>query len=144
MRGKGSEEQHAPFAGAADLVLPDLVWRGAPVPIDSDAVPSVNWPEGWEPVDGDKAEYELNCLRREVPPGHPLFATNVRAWATGWLEMSFNATLFKLLDGTGRVAVVRLEDYPAYHAEPPEPVTKFYDSFDDWFLASSTEPDSNR
>lgn len=138
VRTSGRKETMEDYKGAADLLLRSLEWQLAGVPDDPDAPPDVNglaWPEGWEPVcKSDDADFLMSELRRAVAPGHPLFALEVRPWAS-----SMEGVLYRMLDGTGRVVQVRYEG-PA-DADPAQttrgPTTDFFDDLDAWLKSKA-------
>jgi hypothetical protein len=84
----------------------------------------VQWLDPWWHVAAERpdlaAAYESE-LRAELGAGHPLFGVPVAA--VGKYDGS-DDVLFRLLDGSGRVAMVHLTW--ARHPEPPPwPVTEF-------------------
>jgi hypothetical protein len=130
LRGRDRDESMVPNHATFSLSLPDFRWEqvsSAPAD-DLDAPPKADWPEGWHPIHGRKRAYFYRQdLLNEAPPGHPLFAANVRAWA----ENHGGPTLFKLLDGTGRLAQLSLvEEF--HRATLPDPVPTYFDTFDQW------------
>ncbi len=74
-------------------------------------------------------------LQRETPPGHVLHSVPVVALAR---RMDNDDVLFRLDDGTARVAVVHLTY--ASGSDPRWPATELFDSAAAW-LASSHEID---
>jgi hypothetical protein len=116
---------------AFKLLLDPLRWERCHPSPDLDAVPQIEWPYQWTPiVKAGDADYAMNNLRHVAPVGHPLFACNVRPWADNIYDV-----LFKVLDGTPRVAQVRSGN--SYeHAQLPEPRTVFFDTLADWIAAA--------
>jgi hypothetical protein len=115
---------------AFKLLLDPLRWEPCVASPDLDAAPHIEWPYPWTPVQRARdAAYLINCLRHEAPIGHPLFPCNVREWAE-----NLGDVLFKVLDGTSRVAQVALSD-GREHAKLPEPRTTFFDSLEGWIAA---------
>lgn len=68
-------------------------------------------------------------LKREVGPGHPLYGIPVQAIAK---SESNDDMLYRLLDGTGRVAEVHLTWTRSPPERPPWPVTAIFASLDEW------------
>ena len=97
-----------------------------------DPPPDFWWPDPWARVPAKEVHFLLHHLRTEAPLGHPLFAANVRP-----LAQQFDRVLMRVLDGTGRVAVVTL-NHLDQHATPPDPHTTFYDSVDAALAAGQT------
>jgi hypothetical protein len=128
----------SPLEGAFQLKLKTLTWQRATVPQDRFAIPSINWPSGWSAMeDADHARYQRNSLLHAMPPGHALFAADVRAWANCSTH-SRCTTLFRLTDGTDRVATVEAFDWPEFeHAEYPSPQTQIFETIDEWLRFES-------
>ncbi|HYH78306.1 MAG TPA: hypothetical protein VEX86_00865, partial [Longimicrobium sp.] len=68
-------------------------------------------------------------LRREVAPGHPLHGVPVEA--IGKRDAS-DDVLFRLLDGSGRVAMVHLTWTSSPPERPPWPATALFASLEEW------------
>ena len=132
LKPKGKGQTPVRYIEAADLVLADLTWRPAAVPEDENRLPWLeDWPEEWQPISDKMTEFYVNELRHQLPLGHPLFAANVRPWATGPRE----ELLVKMLDGTDRVAVIEAEIglvMLGRHHDLPSPSTVFYDNLHAW------------
>jgi hypothetical protein len=120
------------WTGSAELELDSLKWRphvlSRPIPGPTELDERLT-ARGWTPIQPKYFEFELNNLRWEVPPGHPLFACNVAPWASGPSGPNCEV-LYRLLDGTGRLARVAVQDLNR-HAELPLPVTTFYQDVED-------------
>ena len=68
----------------------------------------MGWLDPWWPTtewDGQAHQAYLNQLRREISPRHKIFGLALRLIGQ---QGSTDDTLFELLDGSGRVAVVDL------------------------------------
>jgi len=76
-------------------------------------------------------------LKREVGPGHPLYG--VAAEAIGKRDGS-DDVLFRLLDGSGRVAVVHLTWTRSPPERPPWPGTAIFAGLDE-FAEECMRPD---
>jgi hypothetical protein len=92
----------------------------------------VEWLEPWWSV--AEAEPDLvpglaHELRREVAPGHPLYGIPVEAIGT---RGDNDDVLFRLTDGSGRVAVVHLTWTQSPSERPPWPATQLYPSLEAW------------
>jgi hypothetical protein len=90
------------------------------------------WLEPWWPIaesGQDLANGFEEELRREVAPGHPLHGILVEAVGR---HNGCDDVLFRLLDGTGRVAVVHLTWTQSPPEQPPWPVTEVFDSLEAW------------
>ena len=88
------------------------------------------WLERWVPIDrADRAVALAGRLAVEAGPDHPLYGIPVETVGRGGDR---DDVLYRLLDGTGRVAVVHL----TWTASPPErypyPWTTLYPSFEAW------------
>jgi hypothetical protein len=92
----------------------------------------MNWLKPWRPTGDNVAEEQALEWRlfMEVGPGHPLFG--IRAKLIGRHDGSDDA-LFRLMDGSARVAVVHLT-WIGRQEEPPFPLTDLYASLDDWAI----------
>lgn len=95
---------------------------------------AVEWLEPWVPIE----EYGPGAgpamageLTRELGPGHPLYRVPVEAIGR---RGDRDDVLFRLLDGSGRVAVVHL----TWTRSPPErypwPATAFFPSVEAWVV----------
>jgi hypothetical protein len=67
-------------------------------------------------------------LEREVPPGHVMYQVSAKLIARG----NGDDALFKILDGTGRVADVHLT-WARVQERLPWPITTIYASLEEWF-----------
>lgn len=85
-------------------------------------------PEGWQPIGEATAENLAAELARELPVGHPLSGIPVVAVALG---PEPDDVLFRLLDGSGRLAVVHLTWRQGVESLP-WPFTTLYDNEADW------------
>ena len=83
----------------------------------------------WSTEDYDEHFHETfrQQLEREVPPGHCLYQMPVRLIARG----NGDDALFRLLDGSGRVAGVHLT-WSTHREKLPWPVTTIYDTLEEW------------
>jgi hypothetical protein len=92
---------------------------------------SFEWLEPWYSIEGNPAQVEAmgQELRRELGQGHALFGIPVRAIAR---RGDCDDVLFRLLDGTGHVAVVHLTWTYRPPEEPPWPTTALFPTFDAW------------
>jgi hypothetical protein len=87
--------------------------------------------EPWSPIENRvQASHLVSELRRELAEGHPLFGIPVEAVAISDAEN--DDILFRLLDGTNRVAVVHLTWTQNPPDQPPWPYTVLYQSFEEW------------
>ena len=134
LRLQGTRVKRPRNHAAAELDLQTLTWRPAspPPPDPADQPPDGWWPDPWAGVPAKDARFLLHQLRTEAPLDHPLFAANVRP-----LAQQFNRVLVRLLDGTGRFAVVTLTDLDR-RATPPDPHTTFHDDLDAALRAGGT------
>lgn len=99
----------------------------------------MEWGERWSPIDdaGTARNMEME-LARELSSSHPLF--NVPVTAIG-LRIDSDDVLFRLFDGSGRLAVVHLT-WRQGPEPPPWPYTMFYrDDADQSFRVSTEESD---
>lgn len=95
-------------------------------------LPGMRWLHPWHAVADLGPEFAAmfeEVLRREVAPGHPLHG--VPAEAVGKRDPS-DDVLFRLLDGSGRVAVVHLTWTRSPPERPPWPGTLLFDSAEAW------------
>jgi hypothetical protein len=92
----------------------------------------VVWLEPWCDVadlsPGCAATFE-RVLTWEVAPGHTLHGVPVAAVGK---RDGTDDVLFRLLDGSGRVAVVHLTWTQSPPERPPWPSTELFDSFEAW------------
>ena len=88
----------------------------------------MEWLSPWWSTENQDEQFHLEFkmqLEMEVGPEHPLHGIETRLIARG----NSDDALFKLLDGSGRYAVVHLTW--ARHPEPfPWPVTEVFDSLE--------------
>ncbi len=87
----------------------------------------IEWLEPWWPVDewtDEQRESFEKQLQREVGPTHPLYGVPMRIVAR---DGSSDNTLFEILDGAGRYAVVHLTWSPSQE-KMPWPGTEIHDS----------------
>lgn len=86
--------------------------------------------EPWVPIDRAEAAAALaDRLAVEVGPGHPLHAVPVQAVGR---RADRDDVLYRLLDGTGRVAVVHLTWTGSPPERPPYPWATLYPSIEAW------------
>ena len=100
----------------------------------------MHWLDPWHAVGDlgpDFAAMFEEVLRREVGRGHPLYG--VPAEAIGKRDGT-DDVLFRLLDGSGRVAEVHLTWTRNPPERPPWPGTAIFASFDEW-AEESMRPD---
>ena len=137
IEGSGRAETHRANERAFEVELDTWRWREIEVPPDRYAIPDIAWPDGWTPLHKKRdADYVLNRLFDQLPPGHPLFAVQLRPWA----EAAYGTrVLGKVLDDTPTVATVELQDYGARHAALPKPQTVFYPNLDEWLRVAPAE-----
>lgn len=114
------------------LDLRTHAWRnvGHPKPA---LPPGLTLPSPWEPLGEDDSIGRSVTFRREIPPGHPLFALPAQAVAT---HGSFGPTLFALLDGTSRYAAAEL----TFVGRQDFPLTRIFDSLGDALTADLSLP----
>jgi hypothetical protein len=137
IEGAGRDEQHVANPAVHELHVPTATWRPrmGPPPAPRDDPAATEWPPPWRAIEVANARFPLYDLRRSVPPGHPLFATDVRPLA----ERGYSGvTLFRLIDGTNRVAEVHPPGEQLRHATLPEPMTTFYATLDTWRAAAAS------
>jgi hypothetical protein len=86
----------------------------------------------WATDDSDEAFHDTfrRQLEREVSPGHCLYQVPVRLMARG----NGDDALFRILDGSGRVAEVHLT-WSGSPQTPPWPRSAIYDSLEAWVEA---------
>jgi hypothetical protein len=97
----------------------------------------MEWPYPFSPIDdqpkvGPVFEDEL---RRELKTGHVLFGLPVQAIGRRYDQ---DDVLFRLLDGSGRVAEVHLS-YAGERERPPWPETALFDTFAQWIESVKEE-----
>ena len=98
---------------------------------------SIQWLEPWRPIDDpDLARVFEDELARELASDHPLANLPRRAIGQHTIRDEY---LFKLEDGTGRVALVRLS-WTGSREKPPWPQSRFYENEADW-MANGMLPD---
>jgi hypothetical protein len=89
----------------------------------------VEWLEPWRHVAAERpdlaAAYERE-MQAELGAGHPLFGVPVAAVAK---HDGSDDVLFRVLDGSGRVAVVHLT-WARHPEPPPRPATEFFPGID--------------
>jgi hypothetical protein len=91
---------------------------------------SMDFLEPWASTEGLDERFHatfLNQLKTEVGPGHPMFEKPAKLIARG----NGDDCLFKLLDGTERVAVVHLT-WAKHRERLPFPGTSIYESIQEW------------
>jgi len=90
------------------------------------------WLDPWYPMN-KRSQYAIALFERqlqlEVGQGHPLFGIPCEAFGK---HDACDDVLFRLLDGTGRVAVVHLT-WAKSPERPPWPGTTIYASLYEWF-----------
>jgi hypothetical protein len=92
----------------------------------------MEWLYPWWPTAEKGREFAATferVLAREVGPGHPLYGVPAEAIGKhdGWDDV-----LFRLLDGSSRVAVVHLTWTRSLPERPPWPITQLYSSLEEW------------
>jgi hypothetical protein len=100
----------------------------------------MEWLDPWHPVAALGPQFAAlfeEVLAREVARGHPLHGVPVEA--IGKRDGS-DDVLFRLLDGSGRVAVVHLTWTSSPPERPPWPDTGIFGSFDE-FAGVCMRPD---
>ena len=110
-----------------DLSLNDRVWRLSDSPAPQPVPAGTEWPPGWRKIREQAADSARQAILQTTIFGHPLFALPLRAVAEGGCGL----TLFEVLDGTGRVAVVEVP-YGSPRETPPEPATLVFADFAAW------------
>jgi hypothetical protein len=93
----------------------------------------VKWLDPWYSIVSNHARVSAmeRELQREVAAGHPMFGLAVNAIGS---RCDCDDVLFRILDGTNRVAVVHLS-WPHHPPDkPPWPHTTIYDSLECWAL----------
>ncbi|HEU4557304.1 MAG TPA: hypothetical protein VFS20_05620 [Longimicrobium sp.] len=92
----------------------------------------MEWLYPWFAVNALEPKYATlfeEELKREVAPGHPLYGIPVQAIAK---SESNDDMLYRLLDGTGRVAEVHLTWISSPPDRPPWPLTATFSSLEEW------------
>jgi hypothetical protein len=90
----------------------------------------MEWPEPWQPVEDPEEGLALEAeLARELSAPHPLYGLPV---AVVGRRIDCDDVLFRLLDGTGRYALVHLT-YCDGQEQAPWPGTTLYERSEDWF-----------
>jgi hypothetical protein len=100
----------------------------------------MEWIFPWVPVEALGPHFAATfeqVLKREVAPGHPLYG--IPAQAIGKRDIS-DDVLFRLLDGSGRVAEVHLTWTSSPPERPPWPSTGIFASLEEW-AEESMRPD---
>jgi hypothetical protein len=89
------------------------------------------WLEPWHSVAEKPAESASmeRELEHELAPGHPLFGVLVETFGRRYDR---DDVVYRLLDGSGRIAVVHLTWTRSPPDRPPWPSTTFYDTQDLW------------
>ena len=98
------------------------------------------WLEPWVDLASrgpDRAGAFERELDRELAPGHVLYGVPVAAIGK---RDGTDEVLFRLLDGSGRVAVVHLTWTQSPPDRPPWPVAEVYSGFDE-FVEQRMKPD---
>ena len=131
---EGPAQKSVANSQAADLLLTEMIWKPAPAPALEE--PSdISLPYPWKAISRNRERsYLIDELRQQVPIGHPLFAVNVDPVA----EDDSGKLLFRLRDGSGRFACVELELMEERHAALPKPLTKFYESIEEFIGAEES------
>jgi hypothetical protein len=92
----------------------------------------IEWLEPWYALGSEDAEraraFEFE-LARELSPGHPLAGVPVEAFGK---RDDNDDVLFRLRDGSGRLAVVHLT-FIGKPDRPPWPAMALFDNDTDWF-----------
>jgi hypothetical protein len=93
----------------------------------------VKWLEPWYSIADDDAQVSgmERELRRELAPGHALFAVPVTAIGR---RCDCDDVIYSIEDGTARVAVVHLTWNQNPPDPPPWPDTLLYESIDRWMI----------
>jgi hypothetical protein len=89
-------------------------------------------PPGWFYPDEDQARNLLEELRRELPPGHPLFGVALETLA--WQNGANDDTLFRHRDTPDRVTVVHLT-WKMKPESPGFPAIEFDGGFEQFLAA---------
>ena len=98
---------------------------------------NIEWLEPWRPIDDpDLALVFEEELAREIAPEHPLANLALTAIGQHTITSEF---LFRVEDGSGRVALVRLS-WTGSRERPPWPESRFYENEADW-MANGMRPD---
>ena len=92
---------------------------------------AIEWLEPWYPLGPEDAE-RVRAFERElaleVAPGHRLAGIPVEAFGK---RDDCEDVLFRLTDGSGRLAVVHLT-WTGKRDQPPWPLTELFDGEADW------------
>lgn len=89
----------------------------------------MEWLQPWAPIlDPITARAMETELTRELSIAHPLFGVPVSAIGLGW---SGDDVLFRLLDGSGRLAAAHLT-WGIRSETPPFPFTTLFENEADW------------
>jgi hypothetical protein len=99
----------------------------------------MEWPASWfslDTLDPKITAVFEEVLLREVGPGHMLYGVPVQAIAK--CEAN-DDVLFRLLDGSGRVADVHLTWTGAFPERPPWPLAVLYDGLEAWLADQERE-----
>lgn len=99
----------------------------------------MKWPESWHAVEDLGPRFAATfgeVLQREVAPGHLLYGVPVQA--IGKCDAS-DDVLFRVLDGSGRVAEVHLTWTRSPPERPPWPSAALFDSFETWAAGGEAE-----
>jgi hypothetical protein len=91
----------------------------------------MTWLEPWYSIadQRDQADGMARELQRELALGHPLFGVPVEAVGR---RCDCDDVVFRLLDGSGRFAVVHLTWIHSPPDRPPYPWTTIFESCDKW------------
>ena len=97
----------------------------------------MDWPDGWSPIDESSplAEGYVAELGRELTTGHFLAGIPVAA-----IGGSGDDVLYRLLDGTDRVAVVHLT-WAGRAEAAPWPHTALFEDLDRWVAQTQAGED---
>ena len=115
-------------ADAAELDLATRRWSR----IEHDELPWASGPDcgPFDPI-SVKDRYSLHdALRREIPPGHPMFG--VELWP---VCQDIYTTVLEVADGSGRYAVAEV-DFVAGRASLPDPEIRVFDRLEDAMTAA--------
>jgi hypothetical protein len=97
----------------------------------------MKWRGPWKQEDRPRAAELESELRRELAPGHPLYGVGVTAIGS---RQDTDDVLFRLEDGSHRVAVVHLTWSRGCPEQPPWPATSLFESLEAW-VECGMEPD---
>ena len=94
----------------------------------------MQWPATWAALDENDecTAVAKKVLLREVGPGHLLYGVPVQAIGRNFAA---DDVLYRLLDGSGRVADVHLTWTRGGPEQPPYPHTLLYDTVEAWLAA---------